>query len=500
MALQDSIWAGTEQSLQAAITADDAKSARMTAGSFSDTQDPQEKPRLLEVNGGVAIISIKGSLNNNDEPFWNQYCGMTGYPEIRDAVIAAAQDAAVQHILLDIDSGGGSVAGVEDTAKLIRSVTALKPVSAYSDGAMCSAAYWLGSAADTVYAGKATILGSIGVISTHMERSKMLADAGIGVTVVRSGQFKALANGVEKLSAEGKASIQKIVDAADGVFVDAVSEMRGKSVEYVRASMGQGREFIGQEAVDVGLIDAVTSFDQLLSNIQSSLPSDNGLLNNRGKSGNGFGAASDTNIQGDSSMARQALTEQQIAAIASGAGTLDAAAGNLDSTDTVVDGAEGGEALANTEGTEALANTEAAVDLGANSAVSAQVDTLSATVQLLTAQLKEKDADLLQANVKLSKLEDSFASMKASHDPMVAIVAASASNLMVALGGSAMSLEGMGAEALLAEHTRLSGAFKEKYKAGGVSAVQGDAETVDTHVSPRQKARVNAARFTPTTK
>ena len=490
MALQDTIWAGSEQSLQAALDADEAKTAKLIAGTYSSESDEDGKSRLLEVSDGVAIISIKGTLNNSDDSWWNEYTGMTGYPEIREALISVAQDASVQHVLLDIDSGGGSVAGVEDTAKLIRAVAGIKPVSAYSDGAMCSAAYWLGSAASNVYVGKSTISGSIGVISTHMERSKMLADAGIGVTVVRSGKFKALANGVEKLSDEGKAQIQKIVDAADSVFVDSVAEMRGKSVDYVRASMGQGKEFIGQEAVDVGIADALTSFDKLLSDIRNSLPSDNSFDQNRNKSGNAFAATSNVNVTGDASMAKKALTEQDIAAIAAGV-----AAPNVDaSTDTVVDVTAPVDAAA--PNVEPAAETAPVEPSASDSAVVPNLDALTATVQLLNGQLAAKDDALIQAGVKLAKLEENLAETKALHDPMLALVAASTSNLMVALGGTAMTFEGMSAAAVLKEHDRLSVMFKEKFKVGGVAAVTGDAAAEPAQVDARHMVRVNAARHT----
>jgi len=246
---EEGLWAGTEASLASAIKAEELREQRMAAGQSWDSKDDGEMPRLLEVEDGIGYINIKGSLNNNNDADWNDWLGMTGYPEIRDAMIAAATNADVKHVVLNISSGGGTVSGLEDTAKLIRMVNdRVKPVTAYTDSAMYSAAYWLGASAGSVYASKSAGLGSIGVIATHMERADMLKEMGVGVTVVRAGKYKALANSVEKLTEEGKAQIQAGVDVAYGIFKEHVAEMRGKSVEYVESVMAQGREFYGQAA------------------------------------------------------------------------------------------------------------------------------------------------------------------------------------------------------------------------------------------------------------
>lgn len=488
MAMQEILWAGTEMSLRAALDADEAKTSRLAAGQSPDDADEEEDdraPRLLEVHDGVAVISIKGALNN-DAGFWNALFGMTGYPEIRDAVLAAANDPEVKQILLDVDSGGGAVAGVEDTAKLIRTVNdQVKPVVAYTDGTMASAAYWLGSSAGSVYSGKTAVVGSIGVICTHMERSQALADAGIGVTVVRSGKYKALANGVEKLTPEGKAQIQQIVDAADAVFVEAVSNQRGKSIEYVRENMAQGREFVGQSATDVGLVDGVSTFDKVMGDLQQKVAAASKASSFQPRGiGQGF-AVTDTVISGDADMAKKALTEQDVAALAAGAAIgvhVEA------STETIT------EAGAPATHTEAVAVVE---PVTAEAETTPQnVDATLATVQLLSSQLKEKDEALIQARVELAKLSEFASSVEATHAPLLAIAAKSVGNMQVALGGSAMSLEGMSATAVLAEHQRLSEQFQSKFKVGGVAAVShSDVFSEQAPMDALASARFAAVRF-----
>ena len=156
--IEEKIWAGSETSLQAAIDG----LAKLEASSNED--EPCDEPRLLSVADGLATITIKGPLVNMDHPML-RFFGMTGYPEIRDALVAAVNDPEVKEILLDIDSGGGQVAGCDDTGNLIRAVHKVKPVTTYSD-TMASAAYWLGCSAGKVYSNKSALVGSIGVIAT----------------------------------------------------------------------------------------------------------------------------------------------------------------------------------------------------------------------------------------------------------------------------------------------------------------------------------------------
>lgn len=496
---EERVWAGTESSLKAALEVDEAISARLAAGNGPDDceNEDEEGPRLLEVVDGIATITIKGSLNN-DQGFWNEVYGMTGYPEIRDAMLAAAADQSVKEILLDIDSGGGAVSGVSDTANLIRLVNDhVKPVTAFTDGTMASAAYWLGCAAGSVYAGRTAVVGSIGVLSTHKEYSQMYKEAGIGVTVVRAGKYKALANSVEPLSAEGRKQIQQVVDAAYTVFVEHVSAMRGQPYAYTDETMAQGQEFVGEASVKCGLVDGIKTFDDLISEMQSKLiDSSNNFMENRGKPNKPLMGQSGNALPGDQNMARQALTPQDIAAIAAGA-AITASVEPVVDADQVADagGAADPAAVVEPAGVDAVVETTAAA-AAQGSVVSAQVDTLTATVQLLKEQVASRDEALLQANVKIARLEEAGASAAATQAPLMAVVAASVANLQVALGGTASDMSAATAEALVAEHARLAEQFNSKFKAGGVAAVSADqASKVKPQVSPRHRAQVAAAGF-----
>lgn len=488
---EDNVWAGSETSLHAVVQADGHIVSKIAAG--AETSAPSNTPRLLSIDNGLATISIKGPLVNSDSP-WLEMFGMTGYPEIRDALTAAAMDTNVHQIMLDIDSGGGAVSGVADTAALIRTINdKVKPVTAFTDGAMASAAYWLGSSAGEVYAAKSALVGSIGIISTFREYTKANEKDGVTVTVFRAGKEKALANSNEKLTPKAEAQVQAVLDAAYGVFVDHVAEMRDVSYAVADKKMADGQEFIGKAAVDVGLVDGVSTFDAVVTDLKGKiLAYQERLMHNRAngvKPGSGSGKA-ETSTLGDTDMARKGLTEQDIAALAAGAAQATVALEQI---------AEG--VTAETAGENATENTGAEASNVDTSATQSVVDDKSvvadATVQLLSAQLKDKETALLEAGIKIAKLEEQLAEAHATHTPLLEIAGKSLDNMRVALNGQALSIEGMSAAAVVAEHARMTKQFQSKYPVGGVAAVSSENQTSERpQVDPRHLARVNAARYT----
>lgn len=472
--IEEKIWAGSETSLQAAIDG----LAKLEASSNED--EPCDEPRLLSVADGLATITIKGPLVNMDHPML-RFFGMTGYPEIRDALVAAVNDPEVKEILLDIDSGGGQVAGCDDTGNLIRAVHKVKPVTTYSD-TMASAAYWLGCSAGKVYSNKSALVGSIGVIATFKEYSKQNEMEGVTVSIIRAGKYKALANQNEPLSKEGRAQIQALADAAYTVFVEHVAAMRKVDYATCDKKMADGQEFIGQAAADVGLTDGITTFDAVVGGLKKKILASLSKSMDNSPS-NRFKLSGSTLPSGDSPMAKKALTEADIAALAAGA--------TLNAEGTVTQELEGTGNGLQTETPAEEVKQEPVVEAKAE-----QLASTDTSVQFLQSLVKDKDDALLAANVKIAKLEEKLADVEAAHAPLLGIAIKSAQNMATALNGTSLLSEGMAAVQVLAEHQRITELFQKKFPIGGVAAVSSEESTpAKTQIDPRQQARVNAVRF-----
>ena len=186
-------------------------------------------------------------------------------------MIQASADPQVKTIVLDVKSGGGSVQGLSDTADLVRKVDSkVKPVHAFTDSCACSAAYWLAASARKVHASNMAETGSIGVLAVHQEYTKMLADIGVTPTVIRSGEYKALGHSMEVLSPKAEATIQSQLDHMASIFDNYIADRRGMTVDAFKKSAGEGRVFVGQQGVEAGLVDSITTFDALVSKLETS--------------------------------------------------------------------------------------------------------------------------------------------------------------------------------------------------------------------------------------
>lgn len=217
------------------------------------------------VQDGVAIIGLDGVLAKRMNLFmW--ISGGTSMQIAGNQLRQALQDPEVRAIALHVDSPGGTVDGTSELADAVFAARGIKPVIAIADGMMASAAYWIGSAAASVYiAGPTTVVGSIGVVATHTDWSRYDKNQGIDSIEITAGKYKRLETESGSLTREGRLVMQSQVDQLYQIFVDAVARNRGASVEDVLSRMADGRTFIGDKAIEAGLVDGVSTLDQVIA-------------------------------------------------------------------------------------------------------------------------------------------------------------------------------------------------------------------------------------------
>ena len=110
--------------------------------------------------GSYGIIPVVGVIGKGLTPL-DKMTGAIDINDISDYIDEYFDDIEVETIIFHIDSPGRVVGGVEELARKISNLK--KPTIAYTDGMMCSAAYWLGSSADRVIASPSPTVGPIGV-------------------------------------------------------------------------------------------------------------------------------------------------------------------------------------------------------------------------------------------------------------------------------------------------------------------------------------------------
>lgn len=213
--------------------------------------------------GAVAVIPIKGVLTQHGG------CGGNTCEEIGQWVDAAAGDNGIKAIVLDVDSPGGSVFGVQEAGEKIRQAREAKPVFAVANSMMASAAYWLGSQATKIVGTPGADIGSVGVVLVHADFSESLKTDGVKVTYITSSKHKAEGNWTEPLTDDARAHMQSRVNDYHGTFVDAIAKGRKISKSLVSNEFGQGRMFGAAKAKDIGMIDKIGT---LASTVNRLLP------------------------------------------------------------------------------------------------------------------------------------------------------------------------------------------------------------------------------------
>lgn len=222
----------------------------------------------LTVIGGTAIIPVYGVISKR-MTWMSAISGGTSVQLLRSNLRAALDDKSVKRILLDVDSPGGSANGIAEAAETIREVNGIKPVTAYANGTMASAAYWIGAAAGSIVASKDAAVGSIGVYAVLRDWSVYEHNAGVKTSIIKAGRYKAAGHPSKPMTEEDKAVIQEEVDDIYALFTEAVGAYRGMGEEQL-AKVATGRVFIAKKAQKLGLIDGIGTFDGVLGALSDS--------------------------------------------------------------------------------------------------------------------------------------------------------------------------------------------------------------------------------------
>lgn len=231
--------------------------------------------RPYNVKDGILTIPVKGLLLNDFSVTIGSYA--TGYDYIWKATERGMDDPQVKGLLYFVNSGGGAVNQNFDLVDRIYAMRGKKPMRAFTSDGAYSAAYNIASAADRIIMGRSSGVGSIGVVRTHMEQSKMLENRGITVSIIRSKPRKYEGNSLEPLSDAARGEMQDSVDLMHKEFVAIVARNRGMDEAAVDAT--DALTFTPEQAIEKGLADekgtpedAFTAFAAYLNSEQENTP------------------------------------------------------------------------------------------------------------------------------------------------------------------------------------------------------------------------------------
>lgn len=170
------------------------------------------------------------------------------------------KDPNTKAVLLRIESPGGGIAPAQELSREIQRTAQEKPVVASMGAIAASGGYYIAAPATRIISNAGTITGSIGVISYFPNVQELLRKIGVQTVVIKSGALKDVGNPGREMTAEEKAYIQGTIEEAHRQFIRDVAEGRKMSEEKVR-SIADGRIFMGETALKLGLVDELGNFE-----------------------------------------------------------------------------------------------------------------------------------------------------------------------------------------------------------------------------------------------
>lgn len=237
--------------------------------------EPSARPAMAEQQGRIAVLRLYGSIVPRAEAVKDVSQAAVRLTDFQAAFRQVANDPAVAAIVLDVDSPGGNVALVPETAAMIYAARREgRPIVAIANTIAASAAYWIASAADELVVTPSGSVGSIGVYTVHEDLSEKLGREGVRVQFISAGPRKTEGNPFEPLGDEAKAALEERVRAAYSMFTADVAKYRNVPVAVVRADpetadqhFGGGRAYDAARAVKLGMADRIATLDETIARL-----------------------------------------------------------------------------------------------------------------------------------------------------------------------------------------------------------------------------------------
>ena len=210
----------------------------------------------------IGVVSIAGTILDGSQPR-----GSAGGENISAMIKKARNEKNLKALVLRVNTPGGSAFASE----IIREqVLAIKdrgiPIVVSMGGLAASGGYWISANSDYIFAHESSITGSIGVAAILFDAQETIKKLGLNEDGVSNSPFAGSLNSGVLLSSPSEEVVDLIqgnVDRLYNDFIEIVSNGRGISIEEANL-IAKGRVWSGIDALDVGLIDQIGSFDDAI--------------------------------------------------------------------------------------------------------------------------------------------------------------------------------------------------------------------------------------------
>jgi signal peptide peptidase SppA len=238
---------------------------------MDDDDERDTNPVACGMMGKVCVLKIDGPTR--DKANWlTRAIGWPTYDDIKERLQQTWEDSSCMAVVMDINSPGGQAQGTNAMSKFISDFNKkVKPVIGYTSGLCASAAVWYGTAGSALAADPDADVGSIGAVNVFTSYYRAQKAAGYDTTVTRSGPYKAVPNSMEKLDDRGQEVLTEEVQKWHNRFLVGLSGNIGMKPEVINKTIANGKVFTAQQALNLGLVQSLISFEQLIANLNAKL-------------------------------------------------------------------------------------------------------------------------------------------------------------------------------------------------------------------------------------
>jgi protease-4 len=218
--------------------------------------------------GNVALIHVKGTIMEEESSDF--FGGSTGASAsaITEYIKKADENPNIKAIIFEIDSGGGSAVASDEIAAVVKKTN--KTTVAWIREMGASGAYWIASATDHIVANRMSVTGSIGVIASYLEFSRLLDRYNVTYQQLIAGKYKDIGSPFKKMSLDEKDMFQEQLDLIHDYFIEEVAQNRNLSIKQVE-DIATGMFYLGVQAKNLGLVDELGGKEEVVSFIEKKL-------------------------------------------------------------------------------------------------------------------------------------------------------------------------------------------------------------------------------------
>ena len=185
------------------------------------------------------------------------------------ALQAAFKDKNTQGVVLRINSPGGSPVQsqtIYDEMRRLRHKYPQVPLYAVVEDICASGGYFVAAGADRIYVGKASIVGSIGVLMNGFGFTGLMEKLGVERRLITAGDNKAMLDPFSPLDEKDRQHVQLLMKDVHEQFISVVREGRGKRLKET-PEMFSGLIWTGQKSVELGLADGIGSLESVARDV-----------------------------------------------------------------------------------------------------------------------------------------------------------------------------------------------------------------------------------------